>query len=541
MVRVTSPEAPADTRATTRPGLATPGESTLPRVLWLAVPAAVVFVVSLALDVRTLLPDVALWDTGEFQTVGPVLGIAHPTGYPTYTLLAWFASVVLQPFGNEAYRANLLSAILISGAAALMSMLIVQLTRRPLLGLAAGLALAVTPLAWRLALQADPHPLHLFFAALLLVLLVGWMQRERSGAPRAGRWLLAASIVFGLSLGNHALTLLLAPGIGVFVVLVSPSILWRRWRLAVGCLAALALTTVVIYAYIPIRAAMNPPLDYAIPTTWERFRYLVLGEQFTGTFHQLPSLSGGAAIVWKELQTNLGAVAWLSLAGVALGALRHWRFIVLTVLWFVLTFVFALGYENADIERYYLVPLFLAVVWITLAIDAIWTGLLVVWRRLEQQRSTADTGRQGASLGHAALALAAVVLLVPILVPVPGRLPDVDASGDYSVRTWMEATFRALPQDAVIISWWSYSTALWYGHFVEGLRPDVKIIDDRNILDEGYGTVQNAIDTFLGKRPVYLIRISYDLPQFQQRYRLQLVPGLPRLTDVYKVLPAGSS
>jgi hypothetical protein len=521
--------------------LADQAESALPRVLWLALPAVAVFLVSLLLDVRTLLPDVALWDTGEFQTVGPVLGIAHPTGYPTYTLLAWFASVVLQPFGNEAYRANLLSAILISGAAALTCVLIVQLTRRPLLGLAAGLALAVTPLTWRVALQADPHPLHLFFAALLLVLLVGWMQRCISGAPRSGRWLLAASVVFGLSLGNHALTLLLAPGIGVFVVLVSPSILWRRWRLVLGCVAALVLTTVVVYAYIPIRAAMNPPLDYAVPTTWDRFRYLVLGEQFRGTFHQLPSLQGGAAIVWKELQTNLGAAAWLSLAGVVLGSLRHWRVIVLTGLWFVLTFVFALGYENADIERYYLVPLCLAVVWTALAIDAIWTGMLLLWRRVADDPSSFEAGTAGRSLGRVALALAAVILVVPILVPIPARLSQVDVSDDYSARDWMEATFAALPPDAVLISWWSYSTALWYGHFVEGLRPDVKIIDDRTILDDGYGTVQNAIDTYLGKRPVYLIRISYDLPQFEARYHLQLVAGLPRLTDVYLVLPAGSA
>ena len=179
------------------------------------------------------------------------------------------------------------------------------------------------------------------------------------GRPqRAGRWLLAASVVFGLALGNHALTLLLAPGIGVFVLLVDPWILVRRWRLALACaLAALVLTTVVVYAYIPIRAAMNPPLDYANPVTWERFRYLVLGEQFQGTFHQLPSLSGGIAIVWNELHANLGLGALLAVAGAVLGAFRNPAFVVLSGLWFVITFVFALGYENAAIERYYLVPL----------------------------------------------------------------------------------------------------------------------------------------------------------------------------------------
>ena len=41
------------------------------------------------------------WDTAEFQTVGPVLGTAHPTGYPAYVILGWFASIVFQPFGES--------------------------------------------------------------------------------------------------------------------------------------------------------------------------------------------------------------------------------------------------------------------------------------------------------------------------------------------------------------------------------------------------------------------------------------------------------
>ena len=40
--------------------------------------------VTLALAWPTLLPGLGLWDTAEFQTVGPLLGTAHPTGYPTY-------------------------------------------------------------------------------------------------------------------------------------------------------------------------------------------------------------------------------------------------------------------------------------------------------------------------------------------------------------------------------------------------------------------------------------------------------------------------
>src|SRR6476469_6287108 len=122
--------------------------------------AASVFVVSLALVLLTILRDVSWWDTGEFQTLGAVLGIAHPTGYPTYTLLDWLASIVFQPFGNPAFRADLLSAVLVSGACAMLALAVVQLTGRAVLGLVAGIALAVSPLGWSLGLAADPHALH---------------------------------------------------------------------------------------------------------------------------------------------------------------------------------------------------------------------------------------------------------------------------------------------------------------------------------------------------------------------------------------------
>ena len=38
--------------------------------------------------------------------------------------------------------------------------------------------------------------------------------------------------------------------------------------------------------------------------------------------------------------------------------------------------------------------------------------------------------------------------------------------------------------DAAVISWWSYSTPLWYAQRVQGERPDITIIDDRTRLDE---------------------------------------------------------
>ena len=55
-------------------------------------------------------------DSLEFQLVLPTFAIAHPTGYPLYTLLGGFWSRVLFPFGNWAWRVNIFSALAGGGA-----------------------------------------------------------------------------------------------------------------------------------------------------------------------------------------------------------------------------------------------------------------------------------------------------------------------------------------------------------------------------------------------------------------------------------------
>jgi 4-amino-4-deoxy-L-arabinose transferase-like glycosyltransferase len=470
----------------------------------------------------TLMPGLGTWDTAEFQAIGPVLGVAHPTGYPTYTLLAWLASVVLQPFGDEALRANLLSTLLMAGAAGLVAVRVVQATRRWPLGVLAGLLLAVTPVAWRLSTRADAHALHVFLAALILVLLATWQQRRERDADGAGRWLLAAAVVFGLALGNHALTLLLAPGVAVYVLLVAPRILWREWRLVLACLAALTLTTVAVYAYLPLRSMMDPPLDYGDPQTWDGFWYVVLGQQFQGSHGGLPPLVAIVTDAWDMVVGGLGPLAVLVPAGAALGALRHPRLVALTGLWFVGTWLFALGYPNAAIERYHAIPLMCSAIWAALAGDLVWDALRAVFRRHD-------------SASRVVTASLVAVLFVSVALGVPQRREVADASAETHGRDWLEAALAALPPGSVVMSWWSYSTPLWYGRWVEGRRRDILILDDRDISDAGYGDVGDAIDHHLGSRPVFVIRLAGDLPAVAERFVLERVASVPSPGDLFRV------
>ena len=86
----------------------------------------------------------------------------------------------------------------------------------------------------------------------------------------------------------------------------------------------------------------------------------------------------------------------------------------------------------------------------------------------------------------------------------------------------MTAALSQIEDGAVVVSWWSTSTVLWYAQYVDGIRPDIMIIDDRTRLDLDYGEATDVIARFLGSRPVYVIRANdYDLGLVLALYELE--------------------
>lgn len=476
------------------------------------------------------MPGVGFWDTGEFQTVLPVLGTAHPTGYPTYVLIGWVASLLLMPIGEPAFRVNVLSLLAVAGAAALTVELVRRLTASLAIGVATGLGLALTPVVWSNATRADPHPLHLFFVALLLLLLVRWEGARRSGSPTTDRWLVAAAAVFGLSAGNHSLTLLLGPPVGLYVLAVEPGLV-RRPRLVAACVVALVVAVGGVYLELPVRSGLLPaPLVYAKPDTWDGFWYIALAEQFRGSLsHPLDDLARKAADLWTYAQSQLGMIAILVPFGFLATLRRAPRYALLTGLAMLITVVFNAAYANADINRYYLGPVLWAWTWIAmlaaLAVDLV----VAVWSTLAR-RATLATAAGAASV------VVAVALLLPSLQSLGATRQAADRHTQDDAARWLDVVLPKLQPDAVVVSWWSTSTPLWYAELVDGRRPDIDVVDDRTIIDRGYGSANGAISAFLGKRPVYIIRANPgDLAGVQAKYQLQIVAGSGSLA-VYEVL-----
>lgn len=157
----------------------------------------------------TLAPGLSLAhygsDGGDLITAAAIMGVAHPTGYPTYLGLAWLFQQL--PVSQLAFRTNLLSAtaavFAVLGTAQLIRTLIPQDQDGWCSRYAAtvgALSLAVAPLFWSQALIAEVYSLHTLFVVLLLCFMALTLL---TGLPVTGTRLLWQGVIAGLALGNH--------------------------------------------------------------------------------------------------------------------------------------------------------------------------------------------------------------------------------------------------------------------------------------------------------------------------------------------------
>jgi len=435
---------------------------------------------------------VAFGDWGEMQVQPTILGIAHPTGYPTYLLLAHFAELV--PLGSVAFRANVLSALFVALALATVVLIEVRLGVRPILAAAAALALGAVGTIWAAATVAEVNPLHLLFAALILHRGLVWAERQRV-------WDLAlGGLLVGLSFGNHLLTIAIAPFVAVFVAWAGRRLFAARPELLLVPLAFVAIG-LSVYLYIPIRAAQNPPLAYNHPTTLDAVLWLVSGHQFRSQFDFLTSNGPAellAALPGLATLAEARATLILPILGlIGLVALALRRPAVAALLGAMLLAGVYVWANYLRLEHYLLVP------WLLIGIAA---GVAL-------ERIAERVPRWAG--GVAALAVLFAVALGVSTAPV------ADLSGDRSGDAYVSSVMESVPRDAVILSQWDTSTPLWYGQLIAGDRPDVLVLDDSNIVYDGWGTRERAIAAYVCQRPVFMMRLDEaDLDSTRAAYVL---------------------
>jgi 4-amino-4-deoxy-L-arabinose transferase-like glycosyltransferase len=426
--------------------------------------AAVVF----ALYVRTLAPTVlgfdppGVFDSAMLQAAVYVLGIGHPTGYPTYMMLTHLFTYL--PVGDVAYRVNLASAVYGVTAVSVVYAVGLRLGGRIVAAAAGALAFGVSETFWSQATIAEVYTLNVLFISLVILVLLLWRESGRD------RYLLLGAFLAGLSLTHHLTSALVIPAGAAFVLLTD------RRKLSAKALLPKAAGVFVVgltpYLYLPLRAAMEAPLNEADPSSLGRFLLLITGGNYF-LKNLTDAKSGGGTPGSGELSVRLAHYGE-HLAG---------QFPVLLVLVGVLGAVYMVSTDRAaavllgvpflgsllhglvyGYEDYYLflIPAYLVFsLWIA-------AGLGVLLRKVETW-----TPRVRA-LKRASLLVFSVVVLALPFIGVRDTYGEVDRSHDYEGRRAIEAVARNVEPGATVLH---HRSSLWYMVLVERRRRDLTLID----------------------------------------------------------------
>lgn len=459
------------------------------------------FVFSITLYCKTLLPDVDFWDTGEFQTIAYTFNIAHPTGYPTYIVLGKIFLTIF-PFGNVAWRMNLLSAIYTSFGIAIIGILIRKITKSFFLSLSLGVLLAVCPILWNVSVVADPHSLHFLFSSIFLSLTYKILVEKKI------HLLPILYFITGLSLGNHMLSIFFLPSLLMTTIFV----IKKGMLFLVGKSFALFFLGVSIYYVLFFISSAKLPLtiNYNIHT-FNDLRRLVLGQDFSGLMGTWARDGFEKTLLFylNLVSTSLPYLFFIfPPVGLFLQFKQNIKFAISTLLLFAGTLLFSLRYQNAAIERYFIIPQIIYVIWIAYFFSFM--------------RKGADNKFGNQKLNKIFTIIYSAIILFCSIILLVQNYKDIDQSHNYRAKEWSTQVLQNLEPNSVIFSWWSYSTPLWYQQKVIKQREDILIIN------KSVSEWESTALYYINRRPVYFIQpIEFNsrqlfLEPFEKIYRLKV-------------------
>jgi tetratricopeptide (TPR) repeat protein len=332
-----------------------------------------VFLLSFLAYLTTVSPTVSYWDCGEFAACAYSLGVPHPPGSPLFLIVGrLFTMLPLSEAGHAlglamssydvAFRVNLISVLASAFAVLFLYLIILRLVLqwkgRPdnvqaavklaVASAIGALTFAFTYSHWFNAVEAEVYASSTFFTAIVVWLIMVWV--ERPDDIHGDAYLLLIAYMIGLAIGVHLLNILALPfiffiiyakkfeitmgsllkfavvGIVAVAVIYKVFIFWSlkiplvmdRYGLAGISIALLfglliylsyyfirrnshtaALVTISsllifigysTYAVILIRSGMNPNIDQNDPATWTAFVRYLNREQY-GDFSTFPRVA----------------------------------------------------------------------------------------------------------------------------------------------------------------------------------------------------------------------------------------------------------
>ncbi|MFZ2325230.1 MAG: DUF2723 domain-containing protein [Ignavibacteriaceae bacterium] len=498
----------------------------------------------------TMSPTISEGDSGELAAVQASLGIAHPTGYPLFTLIGYLASQIFF-FIETIYLLNLLCAIWMS-----ITVVIVIKTSYLLLNNIsftntfgrislpilkknvlndiiatsfAGLTLAFSITFWMQSSKVEVYALQILITSGVIYYTLKTFNTisflNKKSIKRTFRIWMPVAILLGLGFSNHMMTIYLIPG-----TIILYFIREKFSKISVITIFFLILPIfcipLIFYLLMMLRAQMFPVISFGEPTTLTSLYNHVTAKYYEHYMFQ------GVDVVKNQGKTFLNMLAinltgnhikygefsfsiLLSFFGLILSGFFFRKFFYYSVAIISISLFFAFNYNIFDIQEYFLVVfLFLAL------FSAMFVK--VFFSILDHQKL--------------AYSFFTIILIFFIVFQIISNYNGIDRSHTYIYYDYPNAVLNSVEYEAIIINddWSFLESPSLYLQNVLGVRKDVCLIHKglstfawyNRDLKKNYNDLNDALKS----RPYYISSdfvLEYVL---EEKYKLKedeyLIPDL---------------
>ncbi|HPN37596.1 MAG TPA: DUF2723 domain-containing protein [Melioribacteraceae bacterium] len=490
----------------------------------------------------TLAPSVVQIDSGELASIQYILGIAHPSGYPLFTVLGYLFGLIPLPV-TKIYQYNLLASIYTSLAVffiirslryILQSVgqkkikeksnkkkheknvqFFLSLTEQEItiFSIVGGLILAFSKTFWFQSTSVEVYSFHLLLFSIILFQSFKISLKEKT--ERKDWIIIAVALAFGF--GNHLTTFLILPSLA-FLYFIKEKI--TKKSLITFVISSLVFLTVftLIYSFLVLRSSQFPLLNWGNPHNWENLIRHISGFQYQVW---LFSSSEAAKEQFVYFITNLPLeFSYITFIIGLMGFIISFKvskqnYIFLLILFFFTVF-YAINYDINDIDSYFLAAYVAFSLLSVFALVYIYTKLPINIKNK-----------------------AALILFIIPLFQLFFTFNSVNQSDNYIYHDYTNHILKTTQKNSMIISYqWDYFISpFYYFRYVENKRPDLIVIDKELLRRSWYYTqletnykgifdnLQNDKIEFLKALQPFERKEDYN-PQILEKYYRAIIKGL---------------
>ncbi len=475
---------------------------------------------------KTLAPSVTQIDCGELSAVQATLGIAHPTGYPLFTIIGHLFSLLPFPF-STIFQLNMLVALWCAIGVGVFSFTIkmildnidkfikpnqkklsekkqkkksakgnqqgqnsnFQLSESTNLfaSVFGGLLLAFSKTFWFQSTSVEVYSLHIFLLSFIIYFLLKAYIKSFED-DKFINWLVFA---FFLAMGftNHMTTLLILPGVA-YLFFSRYGFNQKSFKKIGLMLLIFFPVLILVYSYLPIRASQQPLINWGNPIDLERILRHISGKQYqVWLFTSMDAAKKQLGYFFDILPAELTFGLITAVVGMFYSFKKARKIFLFIFISFLFTVLYSINYDIADIDSYFL----LAYVML-----AFFSSFAVIFFFEYATKNNIGPG------------LVNAILIVIVVLQIGFNIKDVNQSDTYIFEDYTKSLLNSVPENSIVFSYqWDYFvSASYYFQFVEDYRKDITIIDKELLRRSWYYNQLENHD------PNVLKNLKYDINKF---------------------------